>query len=343
MSLPVENAGVEVDEDYGTDHDDSSYDSSSQSATTSVGSSVFSFTYENGRRYHSDRFKTGEYFMPNDEKEQDRLDLYHHIFLTMVKGKLHLAPLDNPQHVLDVGTGTGIWAIDMADENPQAEVTATDISPIQPSWVPPNCKFEVDDMEEPWTFDREFFDYIHFRTLSGCFKDWDFILKQSWDHVKPGGWVEFQDYGCEIFDHTGRNLTANSNITRENTPPLAYYFHIVNEASVKLGRPVRIVQTLKGRMEKLGFTKVKEERFVWPLGDWPKDKSLRELGGYSRMGLNDGLQAFGLQLLTRVAGYSVQEVETLVEAAKKDMSKQGGKYYAQGLFVYGQRPKDECD
>jgi hypothetical protein len=31
------------------------------------------YTYENGRRYHS--FHEGEYVLPNDEQEQDRLDL----------------------------------------------------------------------------------------------------------------------------------------------------------------------------------------------------------------------------------------------------------------------------
>lgn len=53
--------------------------------------------------------------MPNDEREQDRLDLYHHMFLLILGGKLHTAPLENPQKVLDVGTGTGIWAIDFAE------------------------------------------------------------------------------------------------------------------------------------------------------------------------------------------------------------------------------------
>lgn len=83
--------------------------------TTSVSSSVFEFTYANGRRYHSDRFRKAEYFMPNDDSEQDRLDLYHHQFLQFLGGKLHAVPLDKPQRVLDVGTGTGIWAIDFAE------------------------------------------------------------------------------------------------------------------------------------------------------------------------------------------------------------------------------------
>jgi ubiquinone/menaquinone biosynthesis C-methylase UbiE len=29
--------------------------------------------------------------------------------------KLHLAPLTDPQNVLDIATGTGIWAIEFGD------------------------------------------------------------------------------------------------------------------------------------------------------------------------------------------------------------------------------------
>jgi cyclopropane fatty-acyl-phospholipid synthase-like methyltransferase len=90
--------------------------------------------------------------MPTDEKEQDRLDMHHEIMLAMLDGKLHLAPVKEPHRILDIGTGTGIWAIDMADTYPAAEVIGTDLSPIQPVWIPPNCRFEVDDAEQEWTF-----------------------------------------------------------------------------------------------------------------------------------------------------------------------------------------------
>jgi precorrin-6B methylase 2 len=90
--------------------------------------------------------------MPTDELEKDRLDLHHEIFLHILDGKLHLAPVSEPHRILDIGTGTGIWAIDMADKYPMAEVIGTDLSPIQPKWCPPNCKFEIDDAEQVWTY-----------------------------------------------------------------------------------------------------------------------------------------------------------------------------------------------
>lgn len=53
------------------------------------------------------------YLIPNDEEEKDRLDIIHELMLTLLDRKLFLAPVsDTPARVLDLGTGTGIWAID---------------------------------------------------------------------------------------------------------------------------------------------------------------------------------------------------------------------------------------
>jgi hypothetical protein len=52
--------------------------------------------------------------MPNDEEENDRLDIHHHIALLNLSGELYLAPIgDHPERILDLGTGTGLWAMDM--------------------------------------------------------------------------------------------------------------------------------------------------------------------------------------------------------------------------------------
>jgi ubiquinone/menaquinone biosynthesis C-methylase UbiE len=51
------------------------------------------------------------------QPEKDRMDIYHKLFTVARRDQLHQAPI--PQHgqprILDVGCGTGIWAIDMAE------------------------------------------------------------------------------------------------------------------------------------------------------------------------------------------------------------------------------------
>ena len=95
----------------GNDSDDAGYETDAESrVSTSISSSVRDYAFEHGRRYH--KFREGRYQFPNDESEQDREDMKHAMIVNLCGGKLHYAPLVHPQNILDVGTGTGIWAID---------------------------------------------------------------------------------------------------------------------------------------------------------------------------------------------------------------------------------------
>jgi len=171
--------------------------------SASLASSIYAYKYENGRRYHA--YREGEDPLPNDEREQERLNLHHHVFRLTLGGALFRAPIiSNPQRVLDFGTGTGIWAMDFADEFPSAMVIGTDLSPIQPLWVAPNCKFLVEDAEDDWLYKpSEAFDFIHGRGLAGGIKDWDRLYRQAYKHLKPGGWIEMQEYEAWIRSDDG--------------------------------------------------------------------------------------------------------------------------------------------
>jgi hypothetical protein len=74
---------------------DSAYgDSEDQfSDTTSIASTIMRHRWENGRRYN--KFREGEYYAPNDEEHADMMDITHHMYLTMLHNKLHLAPIGN--------------------------------------------------------------------------------------------------------------------------------------------------------------------------------------------------------------------------------------------------------
>lgn len=78
----------------------------------------------------------------------------------------------------------------MADKFPSAEVIGVDISPTQPSWIPPNLKFQIDDAQLDWTFEPDSFDFIHIRYMHGAFDDWYRLYRQMFKALKPGGWFQ---------------------------------------------------------------------------------------------------------------------------------------------------------
>ncbi|RPA81044.1 S-adenosyl-L-methionine-dependent methyltransferase [Ascobolus immersus RN42] len=318
---------IELADDSSTDDDASSYFSD----TTSLTSSVFNFTYENGRRYSSHRKESGNHFMPNDEVEQDRLDLMHHLILTLNKGSLYEAPLENPQSALDLGTGTGIWAVDFADTFPDCKVIGTDLAPIQTNYVPPNLSFEVDDYELEWVY-KEKFDYIHIRYLMGGVKDWPTLFKKAYDFLNPGGYIEI--YEADFTAGFSQDGTYENSIVSE-------YIKHVGEASSKIGRKMDEAPKLPGYLGDVGFTNVHMKKIRCPIGAWPKDASLKEAGKIAAVVTHGGVEAYGLALLTRVLGWSTEEAKDYCKKVEEKVMDRRIHAIWPMYAIYAQKPLEE--
>lgn len=82
----------------------------------------------------------------------------------------------------------------MADQYPEGQVTGIDLSPIQPELVPINCTFEIDDATLDWTWDKNYFDFVHVREMFGSIADWDFFAREAYRCTKPGGYMEIVEH-----------------------------------------------------------------------------------------------------------------------------------------------------
>jgi len=162
------------------------------------------------------------------------------------------------------------------------QVIGNDISPVQPTSVPPNVFFEVDDIVSPWIYSAKF-DYIHFRLLVGCIKDWPCLIQQAYEALNPGGWLECADVDMRLYTLHGqftddcrvgvwsRKLAAGVRALGMEPFPASYLERWIRDA---------------------GFINMKSTNLPLPLGPWPKDKRLKEVGTYNHMQFLEGLDGF---------------------------------------------------
>lgn len=104
----------------------------------------------------------------------------------------------------------------LAEQNPSSYVIGTDLSLIQPKDRDlPNCEFIKEDSEKDWVYPGIKFDYVHLRSAVTpennsrvsitdgqsfldrmtftCFDDPRKVIRMAYEHLNPGGWIEFQD------------------------------------------------------------------------------------------------------------------------------------------------------
>lgn len=150
-----------------------------------------------GRRY----LATAPYILPKDDEEINRLDFQHYLFRFALKGN-YAAPVEAPAHILDVGTGTGRWAMEMADLFPLANVIGLDVVPPPADDTvslghgldrrPDNYVYVQGNVLDGLPFPDATFDFVHQRLLTAAVPAdrWQWEVAELLRVTKPGGWVE---------------------------------------------------------------------------------------------------------------------------------------------------------
>lgn len=141
------------------------------------------------------------YMLPRDMEEINRLDFQHYVLRYAFQG-LYAAPLRHPSDILDVGTGTGRWAREMALLFPRARVVGLDLAPPPHDELagsgggvdlrPPNYAFVAGNILEGLPFPDGSFDFVHMRLVFFAIPAdrWPFVISELVRVTRVGGWVE---------------------------------------------------------------------------------------------------------------------------------------------------------
>ncbi|KAM0282371.1 hypothetical protein ACHAQH_003050 [Verticillium albo-atrum] len=223
------------------------------------------------------------------------------MWLLTLRGKLCLSPKEKTaKRVLDVGTGTGIWAIEY-----------------------------VDDLEKDWTWSSPF-DFIFARVLSGSFQNYEDFIKKSFANLEPGGYLELQEVHVPYESDDG-SLPKDSELAK-----MGIYFR---DAANMAGRPMDMSPKLEGWMKDAGFVNVVVHMFKWPLNNWPRDPHYKELGSWCFTNIDDNLEGLTMAMFTRILGWTKDETVLFCSRVRKQLRDRRIHAYCPVYVLYGQKPE----
>lgn len=94
---------------------------------------------------------------------------------------------------------------------------------------------------------------------------------------------------------------------------------MVGDCCEKIGRQFSPGPMIKGWVEKAGYENVTEVILSVPVGLWPKEKHMKEIGAWNYLCLIEGLEAGTLRLLTSVYGMTVEEIYVMLTQMRKEL------------------------
>jgi len=257
------------------------------------------------------------YLLPRHATEVDRLDVQHYA-LRETLGVNHLAPIDPPRRVLDVGCGTGQWAFELCQRYPDALVIGLDLIPSKPR-QPSGYRWVRANLLHGLPFVREQFDFVYQRLLlvGVPLDSWPAVVTELVRVTRPGGWVELVE---PIFG------------VREAGPAVERFNELAHAVAVAKGLDTgRVVyDSIDGFLRDAGLVDVARHEISLPIGTWGG-----RVGAFLATDMRAAQTRFSAVLQAQ-SGISEEECRNLVQRAQAECAER--RMSCAFAIAYGRKP-----
>jgi SAM-dependent methyltransferase len=235
----------------------------------------------------------------------------------------YAAPLQQPAAILDVGGGTGRWAVELAAVFPQAQVTSLDLSNPSASGgalagtvLPPNIQFQMANVLEGLPYPDASFDFVHQRLLVFALPldRWPDDVRELVRVTRVGGRVE---------------LVEGRPAVHVQTPALTTLHQWVLDFCARRNIDPLVGNQIGSFLQRGGLADVTMREVQLPLGRW---------GGHlGTMAETDYFSGFSaLRPILVAQGITTGEAfDEMMQAARRELDT--GRYTWSYYIAYGQR------
>ncbi|KZT52840.1 S-adenosyl-L-methionine-dependent methyltransferase [Calocera cornea HHB12733] len=258
-----------------------------------------------------------KYTLITDEPEGQRLNRQHAALKKLFDDQLLPDGLElkGGDWVLDSGTGTGVWAIDLASAlPPTVQIDCIDLTTRlfpRGNEVPANLHFSTGNALALPEEAQSKYTLIHQRFLSGAFgnSDWHTCLGQLWTALRPGGWLKLE----ELYGRITPSLPRSTELMR-----------ISLELETKRGIDFAAVEKLPEWIGQAGFEDVRVDSRKWILGPGEERAGERAIFLGAWRAIRAGVTAAGYDM-----GMPDQAWETFVQELEAELDANEA-----GLVIY---------
>ncbi|CCX16239.1 S-adenosyl-L-methionine-dependent methyltransferase [Pyronema domesticum] len=305
-------------------------DSLPESETLSLCSTYKETIEIGGRVYQQLALEQEITFTPVDEIERESLDKQHRIFQYIFDERLIFPPIENPERILDCGYGSAAWAFDVAEKYPDCQVIGIDITPhMKPEEMPRNLWLQIDDLNEPFTF-QDKFDLVHSRNVAqGIDKGrWRSYIGDCARVVKPGGWLQFiepyhvvqSDNGTLTDDHAVRQFSMQYSDVLEGK------------------KDVRAAMHLEAWFREAGLVDVEYTMIPIPLNAWSTNPRDRHIGELANGAYKEAIGSHCIYLFQEYLSMTTDEIHVLLARARQDADNPSLRPYIPMYVCVGRKP-----
>ena len=265
-----------------------------------------------------ERTSRASYIVQRHPSEVNRLDLQHYAVKEAV-GHDYLAPVDEPERVLDVGAGTGQWGFDVSEAFPDALIVGIDLVASKRNG-PPGYRCVRGNILRGLPFQSGQFDLIHQRFLVAGIPllAWPDVVSEMARVARPGAWIELAE-----------PLLALRNPGPATTRVLSTMLDMI-ASPMGLDTTDAVYHSLDAYLRDAGLLGVTRRELLLPIGEWGG-----RVGSFMASDLRAGFTRV-CEVLQARSHFSAAEGHQLVEDSLRECEENRTEFPL--VIAYGRKP-----